>query len=302
MFEAATMLYIYVETPLHAGTGRGLGAVDLPIQRDVVTGYPLVQAGSLKGRLRAEAREKEMAAEDLKAIFGPDAGDRASEHAGALSPGDARLLLFPLRSLAGVFGWATSGDVLARFRRDAAMAGVQLEWPLPEDLREVEALVSGDRLVAWERVVLEEYAFAPRQSEEVARIGRWLADHALPTGEEYGYWRESLPQRLVLLPQDAFRDFTQLSTQVDTSVRLMPETKTVADGALWTEEALPTDTLLYAPLMASPSRNPGGPRLSGTELLEKLRGLGMNRMQLGGDETIGRGMVYLRFHSDGGRP
>jgi CRISPR-associated protein Cmr4 len=300
MYEAATMLYIYVETPLHAGTGRGLGAVDLPIQRDVVTGYPLVQASSLKGRLRAEAAERKMPSELLKAIFGPEAGDGAPEHAGALAPGDARLLLFPLRSLAGVFAWATSRDLLARFTRDAEMAGLHVEWKLPENPPAGEALVSGDQLVAGDRVVLEEYAFGPRRSEEVARIGRWLAERALPPGEEYDYWRESLPERLVLLPQDALRDFTLLSTEVDTRVRLRPGSKTVQDRALWTEEALPTDTLLYAPLMASPSRNPGGPRLSGTELLEKLRGLGMSRMQMGGDETTGRGMVFLRFDSEGG--
>ena len=58
MFEAMRMLFIYVETPLHAGTGRGLGAVDQPIQRERTTGYPIVQASSIKGRLRAEARPR----------------------------------------------------------------------------------------------------------------------------------------------------------------------------------------------------------------------------------------------------
>jgi len=301
MFEASTVLFIYVETPLHAGTGRGLGAVDLPIQRDVVTGYPLVQASSLKGRLRAEARDRRMAPEELKAIFGPDPGDGAPDHAGALSPADARLLLFPLRSLAGVFAWATSRDVLARFQRDAAMAGLEVGWPLPEEPAEDEALVAGDGLVAGDRVVLEEYAFHPRKETSVGVIGRWLSERALPTGDEYKYWRDSLPDRLVVLPQDAFRDFTHLSTEVDTRVRLVPESKTVKEGALWTEEALPTDTLLYAPIMASSSRASNGARLGGAALLGKLRELGMARMQLGGDETTGRGMVYLRFASEGGR-
>jgi len=53
MFEAKSMLYLYVETPLHTGSGRGLGTVDLPIQRERVTGYPMVQASSIKGCLRA---------------------------------------------------------------------------------------------------------------------------------------------------------------------------------------------------------------------------------------------------------
>src|SRR5581483_2990503 len=100
MFEATALLFIYVETPLHAGTARGLGAVDLPIQRERTTGYPIVQASSLKGRLRAEARRWGMMEAEWEAIFGPET-ERASDHAGALAVGDARLLLFPVRSLAG---------------------------------------------------------------------------------------------------------------------------------------------------------------------------------------------------------
>ena len=37
-----SMLFLYVETPLHAGSGRGLGTVDLPIQRERATGYPMI--------------------------------------------------------------------------------------------------------------------------------------------------------------------------------------------------------------------------------------------------------------------
>mgnify|MGYP000669322062 CR=1 FL=1 len=37
MFQATNLLFIYVETPLHAGSGRGLGSVDLPIQRERIT-------------------------------------------------------------------------------------------------------------------------------------------------------------------------------------------------------------------------------------------------------------------------
>ena len=57
MFEASAMLYLYVETPLHAGSGSSVGVVDLPIQRERVTGYPVVQASGLKGKLRSEAYE-----------------------------------------------------------------------------------------------------------------------------------------------------------------------------------------------------------------------------------------------------
>lgn len=303
MFEAARMMYVYVETPLHAGTGRSVGAVDLPIQRERVTGYPIVQSSSVKGQLRAIARSKKVTGElddkVYKAMFGPEAGENASEHAGALSPGDAKLLLFPVRSLAGVFAWTTSLEVLERFRRDLmSLPGAQaLPWNLPagSEIGETAVWVNGKECVASNKVVLEEFAFDPvqTQTEFVKVMGSWLATNALPQTAEYTYWRESLPKRLVILNNSAFRDFTQFATEVQTHVKLNPKTKTVDGTALWTEESLPADTLMYAPLCATQSRN--GISLSGNDMLKNLADLSITRMQLGGDETTGRGMVSVRM-------
>jgi len=313
MFEAKSMLFIYVETPLHAGTGRGLGAVDLPIQRERTTGYPIIQASSLKGRLRAAARGKSkgdptseekkqgwLSTQEFLAIFGPETGN-ASDHAGALSTGDARILLFPVRSLAGVFAWTTSVDALARFRREAQMVGLSVDWELPAEQQDKDtALVSGDALIAGGSVVLEEFSFTPDQTKTdntVQAIGTWLAGHALPQMNEYQYWRKQLPPKLCILPEDAFRDFVLYGTEVQTHVQLDPSSKTVKEGP-WTTESLPVDTLLYAPLMATRSRS-SSVSLNGQQVLEKVKGLGLVYTQLGGDETTGQGMVALRFANAG---
>ncbi len=313
MFQAKRMLFIYVETPLHVGGGRSLGAVDLPIQRERTTGYPMVQASSLKGKLRALADPKgkensPLSQSEFLAIFGPEAGHGASEYAGALSVGDARLLLFPVRSLAGVFAWTTSRNVLARFRRDAQMAGLALDWDLPPEPDKNQALVAEDTaLKAGGSVVLEEFSFAPQSEVAVRAIAEWLGREALPV-KEYEYWRASLPHRLCILPEDAFRDFTLYATEVETHVKLDPSTKTVATGALWTSESLPADSLLYAPLLATPSRagKKGADdkweptvKLDGEGILKKIEALGLTRAQLGGDETTGQGMVALRLVGGG---
>jgi len=316
MFEASNLLFIYVETPLHAGTGRGLGAVDLPIQRERVTGYPIVQASGLKGCLRTEAQGKinqGLTQDEFFAIFGPET-DRASDHAGALSPGDAKILLLPVRSLAGVFAWVTSRQVLERLLRDLAaikdrvpefqsihddlqqpLEAIRTDPPEPRgDNEERWALVSEDTSVqAGDQVVLEEFAFTPKPKSEVGPIGQWLANNALPQSDEYKYWHDNLAQHLVILPEDDFRDFCLFGIEVATRVALNQKTKTVAEGP-WTEEYLPSDTLLYAPLHASPSRAPGV-SLTAAQVLEKVRTLGITRTTLGGDETVGRGIVYLRF-------
>lgn len=302
MFEARSMLFIYVETPLHAGTGRGLGVVDLPIQRERTTDYPIVQASSLKGRLRAAsdpnlnpALQSKLSKAEHLAIFGPETGS-ASEHAGALSVGDARVLLFPVRSLAGVFAWTTSRDALARFLRDAQMVGLSVDRELPPEPARDKALVGGERLKAGKSLVLEEFSFTPDESQAdmVKKIGKWLADSALPQTDEYQYWRDALPQKLCILPEDAFRDFVRYGTEVQTHIKLDPNTKTAAGKALWTTESLPLDTLLYAPLMATKSRAKEVD-LAAKDVLQKVLDLGIVRTQLGGDETTGQGMVALRF-------
>jgi CRISPR-associated protein Cmr4 len=297
MFEATAMLFIYVETPLHAGTARGLGAVDLPIQRERTTDYPIVQASSLKGRLRAEAKGR-LPDDEWKAVFGPETGN-ASDYAGALSTGDARILLFPVRSLAGVFAWTTSVDALARFQREAALAKLALGWTLPSEPAPNIALVTRDTdLKAGESVVLEEFSFTPdeQHADTVRTIAEWLANDALPQSAEYRYWRDALPRKLCILPNDAFRDFVRYGTEVQTHVRLDPTTKTVSTGALWTTESLPVDTLLYAPLMATKSRA-NGAAMTAQQIISKITTLDLSRTQLGGDETTGQGMVALRFHS-----
>jgi CRISPR-associated protein Cmr4 len=302
MFDAKTMLFIYVETPLHAGTGRGLGAVDLPIQRERTSHYPIVQASSLKGRLRAATDpslnpNSSLSKPEHLAVFGPETGETASDHAGALSAGDARVLLFPVRSLAGVFAWTTSRDALARFLREAEMVGLKPGWRLPPepDGKTSQCWVNGDKLIAGGSVVLEEFSFTPDQThaETVAEVGTWLAKNALPRAG-YDYWEKALPEKLCVLPVDAFRDFALYATEVQTHVRLNPQKKTVETGALWTVENLPVDTLMYAPFMATASRRPDV-SLTGKDLLAKVRSTTPERTQLGGDETTGQGMVALRF-------
>ena len=297
MFEATRMLFLYVETPLHAGMGSGLEAVDLPIQRERVTGYPLVQASSLKGVLRAEAKGD---VAKIEAVFGPDT-DEAHKHAGAFSPGDARLLLFPVRSLLGVFAWTTSAHALNRFVRDAEVAELTPGWDVPEPDRETALVPPGSDLVADGRLVLEEFAFVVQEDERVKTIADWLAGHALPESDAYDYWQRKLPRSLVILPEDDFREFTRFSTEVVTRVQLDPEKKTVKRGALWTEENLPTDTLLYAPLYATKPRTPNSNHgLADAEaVLDFVQSQRLGRIQLGGNETIGRGIVALRWAKGG---
>ena len=100
-----TMLFIHALTGLHPGSGTALGVVDLPVQRERHTQWPVVPGSSLKGVLRDTCRPDKSEAdkhEQWLAVFGPETAD-ADAHAGALSLTDARILAFPVRSLRGRF-------------------------------------------------------------------------------------------------------------------------------------------------------------------------------------------------------
>lgn len=303
MAEASALLFAYCETPVHAGTGRAVGTVDLPIQRERITGFPIVQASSVKGVLRATTQANGADAERHRALFGPDRPEEASSHAGALQVTDLQVVLFPVRSLAGVFAWTTSPSVLARLGRLAKLAGIEG----PVDPTRFAGLQPGQCAVANEStlliqagqqlgVVLEEYSFtlAGELAGLVSAFAEWLAAHALPQTPEYAWWRDNLARHLCVLADDDFRDFVLYGTEIEAHVRLDDTTKTVERGALWTTEALPAETLLVGLLAATRSRydkvNEDGRSLLGW-LTSKLDG---RRVRLGGDETTGRGAVVLR--------
>ena len=318
MFEKAGILFLYCETPVHAGAGMSLSIVDLPIQRERITGLPIIQASSLKGVLRAEIerllqqrfKEKGKSEKDdekeakatVQVLFGPEPKPgQASEYAGCVSLHDARLLLFPIRSLVGVFAWATCPLVLERFKREMIAAGFPVSWNVPTlAANSHQALVTeSSEIIVEATVVLEEFAFKAQPSAEAKSIAEWLVKNAFPQSEEYKPFRDWLPKRFVILPDDAFRDFTHLATEVIVRIRLKPETKTVDKGALWTEEHLPSETLLYAPIFVSKPLAPNANQLGLTDsnaVLQLLSNLQLHRLQIGGDETVGRGIVKVRLN------
>ena len=100
MNNNTALLGLLAETSIHAGAGQMAGVIDLPIQREAHTAWPVVFGSAVKGALRTLAHEQK--APWLTAVFGPETTN-ASDHAGALLVSDARLLLLPMRSLTSHF-------------------------------------------------------------------------------------------------------------------------------------------------------------------------------------------------------
>ena len=300
MFKQAKLLFLYTETPLHVGTGSSLGTVDLPIQRERHTQLPMIQSSGIKGKIRSAFASNELANKQqvLKAIFGPES-QNASDHAGALSPGDGRLLLFPVRSLAGVFAWITCPLVLSRFSRDLHLVGQSPAWNIDNPGNNQVFAPNGCQLTIDRTVVLEEFSFDAIENSQVQQLTSWLSENALPLGDEYDYWRNKLKTDLVVVHDDVFTDFCKFSTDVVSRTKLDQTKKTVERGALWTEENLPPDSLLYTPLFACDPRMDDKPdEVPNAEVILNLIANhftnGHRRIQLGGNETVGRGIVATR--------
>ena len=325
MFKQAKPLFLIVETPLHAGSGSDLGIIDLPIQREKHTDYPKIEASGLKGSIR-EIFDAQASKKEIELVFGPEQGDL---HAGALGFTDARLLLFPVKSVKGVFAWVTCPAVLERFKQDLSIC--------QPSIRFVDAMPNADTvpnenqlLVKNEdndkKIVLEEYTFPVTPDEKCDAVAQWIAENVLPTDTSYGYWRDKMKQDLVVLSNDDFRDFVMLSTEVIARTRIDSTTGTVKGTALWYEEYLPTDSILYSLALTTPlflkiqgkdddekredEKKKKGifytNQTDGKNLIEAKKVMNFfaeglpDIIQIGGNATVGKGLVRTHVYQHGG--
>ena len=279
------LLLLTSETPLHAGAGQSVDGIDLPIQREVHTDWPCVFGSAVKGALRAHAEQRMLdKAIAITDLFGPDHGgaqERDTSHAGALLVGDATLLALPVRSLQSSFKWVTCPQALTRFARTAERLGLELKLPTITQPARDKALGQGDA-----KLFLEEFRFEQSPDACIGALAQALAP--LSGG---ALDAATLEQRLVVVNDDIFSFLARNATSVQPHIAIDSTTKTVKDGALWFEETLPPETLLYVPLTATASRRKGGD-LTAAQVLaqfEQLLPAGKNWLQLGGNETTGMG-------------
>jgi CRISPR-associated protein Cmr4 len=309
MIDASEVFFYWTESPLHAGVGSSTGVVDQPIQRDVATRFPIVHFSTIKGALRDHYSERcGMDRARTNAIFGPD--EAASEYAAALSMSDARILLFPVRSLRGTLAWVTSPLALAYLWRDLDRCGIGSFPGLPD--REPEEghawVTSNCPLSVTEgnekpEIVLEEYSFFAHEEACVQSLARWIVESAsaIPGSTPYGFWKRRIfaggASHVAILNDDDFRAFVELSTDVVHRNRINDDTGVVEDGHLWTEENLPSDCLLYSVAHSSAPRavaKVAGLGSASDVLNEVSRVLAQYPLlQIGGNATVGRGLTRM---------
>ncbi len=290
--QVGALLFIHAQTGLHPGSGTALGTVDLPVQRERHTQWPVIPGSTLKGILRDACRRRGGSDADLFAAFGPETAE-ADKHAGALTLTDARILAFPVRSLKGIFAWVTCPAVLERLQRDRSLVQTNGQpFKCSKELAKDEALCATNSplLVDGNKLILEEFEF--ERTGDAGDVATWVSQRAVADEAT----QRRLQSHLVVLHDDDFTHFVRHATEVVARIALDYERKTVKGTALFYEEFLPAETLFYSVVLANPSRRDGHGKCA-NQILQYLHNNMPTVLQIGGDETIGKGLCAVRLNN-----
>lgn len=344
MHQVKKVMWLYALSPIHAGSGEGMNYIDLPIQRERHTEFPGIEASSIKGALRCavessqgrafksqarmsgqpaaqgeEAKDsRDERKEQVDLILGKEGGNEFA----ALLISDAKLLFFPVKSAKGIFAWATCRLAIQRFLQDCNHMGISLacgtDW-LPQD--HSEALIAAEEnelcfTIDNEhkdqkqtnhndlKIMLEEYLFSCKASEPF----KFFLEQLHPVLPETSFLKERLFSHTLLLPDEDFAYFVTHSTEVVTRIRIDATTKTANRQALFTEEYLPQESLLYSMLLFSHTRqtkagSQGGQKQAGqpieltaAQAAEKFDALLPENhiVQIGAGMSLGKGFIRIK--------
>ena len=294
------LLTFYTRTPLHVGCGTSVDVIDLPIMRERITNFPVIPGSSLKGVLlqaarehfenAAHARSKDSIPAEAKLLFGTidTEGEGESKkqisNAGCVQIMEAKLLAFPVRSLAGCFAWITCPSVLERYQRDTGKTFTIS--PVEKD-----HVIAGSDLIANDQIVLEEYPLTLTKDASITDIAT-----ALKSATNDPLWSSKLEKRLALVHDEIFQHLVTSCTEVVTRIAINPATRTVkgsdggGGGALFNQENVPCEALFYSVLSVLLPR-----RETTTAADDHLAALlkANPTLQVGGDETVGHGLCEL---------
>lgn len=289
----ARLAFVHALSPLHAGTGQGIGVIDLPIAREKATGLPFLPGSSVKGSLRDLCTDEKQ----QKSIFGTgnEKDSQTMEHAGSVQFSDQHLLLLPIRSLVGTFAWVTSPYILQRFVRDAKVAGVSITNKIPSPKTDHICLTTSTpsclKYSNTNKVYLEDLdlTFINNNNDNVEtdNWANWLALKIFPDSPE---WQTMLKARFCIVSDDLLSFLLETATEVSARIVINDDSKT-ADN-LWYEETLPTETILSGLVIANPTKKA---EITTNKIFETITTITNKTVQFGGKATVGHGLCSVKL-------
>jgi len=283
--------YALALDPIHVGTGgMRLGRVDLSIVREPGTNIPKIPGTSLAGAARAyaamqenryrwqangktyvcagqgqEDKDKNIAGHcgqpdcPICITFGFSKGSGASFQ-GLAQFSDARLIFFPVHSLAGPV-WITCPRVLEEL-------SVTTTEPADNQVHVASGVQQSGKLnLGWLMLDVK--------GNDFSLDGKLSA---IP---------DDIKKRAVLVSNKMFGHIVNDNLEVRTSVSIDPQTGAAAEGALFTYEALPRACVLYFEVVIN---DPMFYQINGQQPLNKQQVI----------DTVQQGLALLEFLGVGG--
>jgi len=293
MFKQSGLITYYALTPIHVGAGSSVSYIDLPVQRERHTSFPIMAGSGLKGVFRALA-ERELEIGKVNIIFGPENG---SEGSSCVAFTDAKILLYPVRSVKNTFAWITCPFVLKRFKEDLESAsGKTNNFSIPEVSDDKIIVASNSPLIINnnpKKVGLEEFVFDVDNTQIDNNLINAIKGY-IPDTET----TQSLSERLAIVSDNVFTDLVNYAVEVRTRIKIDQTTGTASGGALFTVEMVPSESIFYSLVFADDPKNSNSNSVKNVdEVIDNIQKLIDNNkvIQVGGDETIGLGFVKVKF-------
>ncbi|OMF34774.1 type III-B CRISPR module RAMP protein Cmr4 [Paenibacillus peoriae] len=311
------MYMVHCMTPVHVGAGQGVGIVDMPMMREKVTEWPYLPGSSIKGVHRdffSNGNHKQPGkwldvAFGKGSSWGEDDAEGIDEgKAGALVMTDARILAFPVASHYGTFAYITCPLVLKRFKRDVEAANIAMPELNVSKLSELvqsdqdqdcsvvhslSQLRKRDHATGKDKLFIDEFVNEAVEDPIFTDWVNWLAKQLFADDP---ISQSMLTERIAVVTDEAFQYFVTMCSEIVPRIRIDQNVKTVAEGALWNEEYLPTESILYGLIWSDPvlgqQHNTNGRRLL-DELPPKTY------LQIGGNATVGKGRIQCSYVKGG---
>ena len=241
MYKKSAVLTFYAETPIHMGSGQSVSYVDLPIQRERHTSFPVLWSSGIKGVIRDLASRVWNDKDKVETIFGPE--DGGSDFASCISITDAKILLYPVRSVKGVFAWITCPFVLRRFKEDLKAVGINLSVQIFDVSDDKKVLVSNSSALRIDnnQVALEEFVFKAEVKNEVKELADFLKNFV-----HQNDLTTDLRNHLAIVSDNVFKDFVNYAVEIRTRIRIDQTKGTVKERALFSEELIPSESVFYS--------------------------------------------------------
>lgn len=294
MKTSASILSMYAVTPCHAGSGSSVGVVDLPIQRERHTNWPVVASSGVKGAMRAHFdrfKNEIINKPDEKTFrfitekcFGSESkkdkntNEEYEGHAGSVSVSDLKILAYPMRSDVAPFVWITCPAVLRRLAKDMKLAGKGEVAEIPRVDNEETALCWTGNLP--ETLFLEDMQVQVQESSIVEEIKPYLPG----------------VDRLLVVHDKVFDYGVSQCTSITAQIKIDQSTGTTANGSLRYQEELPSDSIMYSVIFWDNSRDKEESLKMETIKDYISKEVMSDFLQVGGDETCGRGIFELKWN------